>query len=173
MSSFVISVIAVAAAAGLFSALAAFLLARRRFSSVSEQKDRTVQELRSSLAESELKVRVLEKDVERGNRTIEDMKRDFRTRLAGQGKAYAGMIYRDLAERLREEIAVDVMEEAFPDVDGFVFVGLNALNECEKVVLRKMRDARIAEFCWDWSGDMIRHELNVGWVTHTRLSQVN
>lgn len=85
---------------------------------------------------------------------------DFRTRLAGQGKAYAGMIYRDLAERLREESAVDVMEEAFPDVDGFVFVGLNALNECEKVVLRKMRDARIAEFCWDWCSSMVKDPLN-------------
>ncbi|MCQ2173857.1 MAG: DNA recombination protein RmuC [Bacteroidales bacterium] len=106
MSSFVISVIAVAAAAGLFSALAAFLLARRRFSSVSEQKDRTVQELRSSLAESELKVKLLEKDVERGNRTIEDMKRDFRTRLEEEREVYEKSLKQQL-DAVKNQISVE------------------------------------------------------------------
>ncbi|MCD8313134.1 MAG: PD-(D/E)XK nuclease family protein, partial [Bacteroidales bacterium] len=42
----------------------------------------------------------------------------------------------------------------------FVFVGLNALNECEKLVMRRMRDARVAQFCWDYSGRMITDPLN-------------
>ncbi|MCR5519516.1 MAG: PD-(D/E)XK nuclease family protein, partial [Bacteroidales bacterium] len=42
----------------------------------------------------------------------------------------------------------------------FVFVGLNALNECEKRVMRKMRDARLAEFCWDWSSAEIKDPAN-------------
>lgn len=86
--------------------------------------------------------------------------KDFRERLRSQGKAYSGMIYRDLAERLGTESAVDVMCDAFSEVDGFVFVGLNALNECEKTVLRRMRDAKIADFCWDWCSELVRDPLN-------------
>ena len=41
-----------------------------------------------------------------------------------------------------------------------MFVGLNALNECEKTLLLKMKNAGVAEFCWDYAGDMIRHPLN-------------
>ena len=42
----------------------------------------------------------------------------------------------------------------------FVFVGLNALNECEKTLLRKLRDCRRAEFCWDYSGKLISDPKN-------------
>ena len=42
----------------------------------------------------------------------------------------------------------------------FVFVGLNALNECEKMLLRKLRDAGRAEFCWDYSGKIISDPKN-------------
>ena len=85
---------------------------------------------------------------------------DFRKRLSGKGLAYEGMVYRSLAARLDSESAVDVLKAAFGDVDEYVFVGLNALNECEKKVMRRMRDAGIAEFCWDYSGEMVRNPLN-------------
>lgn len=84
----------------------------------------------------------------------------FRERLASEGVAYEGMIYRGLAERVREEAVVDVLADSFPDVDRFVFVGLNALNECEKTVMRKMRDAGIAEFCWDYSSRFVKDPDN-------------
>lgn len=86
--------------------------------------------------------------------------RDFRGRLVAKGLAYEGMVYRRLADRLEEESAADVLAEAFPNVGKFVFVGLNALNECEKKAMRKMRDAGLAEFCWDYSSPMVKDSMN-------------
>lgn len=86
--------------------------------------------------------------------------RDFRRRLSSKGLAYEGMVYRDLAARLDSEAAVDVLGTAFEGVSEYVLVGLNALNECEKKVMRRMRDAGVAEFCWDYSSEMVRNPLN-------------
>ncbi len=86
--------------------------------------------------------------------------RNFNEALESEGMAYDGMVYRRLAERLNESAAADVCREILNYSEGFVFVGLNALNECEKTLLRKLRDAGLAEFCWDWSGDLIRDPQN-------------
>ena len=86
---------------------------------------------------------------------------DFRERLRAQGMAYEGMVYRSLAERLKGgEAVADVLQGAFPQVRRFVFVGLNALNECERTVLRRLRDAGLAEFCWDYVSDAVRDPRN-------------
>ena len=84
----------------------------------------------------------------------------YREALGNKGMAYEGMVYRDLAERLKVQDVEDVFIGVFSDETTFVFVGLNALNECEKTLLRRLRDAGKAEFCWDWSGDMIRDPQN-------------
>ena len=84
----------------------------------------------------------------------------YREALRNKGMAYEGMVYRELADRLKTQSVEDVFRGVFPDDTTFVFVGLNALNECEKILLRKLRDAGKAEFCWDWSGDMIRDPQN-------------
>ncbi len=84
----------------------------------------------------------------------------FNERLSSKGMAYEGMVYRGLAQRLKTESAEDVFKGVFRDGCSFVFVGLNALNECEKTLLRKLRDASKAEFCWDYSGDMIKDPQN-------------
>lgn len=84
----------------------------------------------------------------------------FRERLEAGSMSYEGMVYRSLADRLDTMPVADVLAEHFPGVGGFVFVGLNALNECEKKVMRKMRDASLAEFCWDYSGDLIKDPQN-------------
>lgn len=91
---------------------------------------------------------------------LHDIYRDFNQRLSSKGMAYEGMVYRSLAENLREKPVTDVFKGVFPEDTGFVFVGLNALNECEKTLLRKLRDAGRAEFCWDYSGDMISDPQN-------------
>ena len=86
---------------------------------------------------------------------------DFRRRLRAKGMAYEGMVYRDLAERLKGgEAVADVLSAVFPQAHLFVFVGLNALNECEKTVLRRLRDAGLAEFCWDFVSDAVRDPRN-------------
>lgn len=86
--------------------------------------------------------------------------RNFNKTLEEKGMAYEGMAYREFAERLKTESAVDILADSFRDTEKFVFVGLNALNECEKTAMRKMRDAGIAEFCWDFSSTMLRDPMN-------------
>ena len=84
----------------------------------------------------------------------------FNERLESKGVAYEGMVYRALARSLKETSVEDVFSGVFPGDVRFVFVGLNALNECEKILLRKLRDASRGEFCWDYSGPMIRDRQN-------------
>ena len=85
---------------------------------------------------------------------------DFRSCLEKEGLSYEGQVYRSIAERLREEAAVDVLAEQFPRTRKFIFVGLNALNECEKTLMRKCGNAGIADFCWDYSGKMLTDRSN-------------
>ena len=85
---------------------------------------------------------------------------NYNKSLTDKGMAYEGMVYRSLAERLKSMSAEDVFQDIFHEGTTFVFVGLNALNESEKTLLRKLRDAGRAEFCWDWSGDMIKNPQN-------------
>lgn len=84
----------------------------------------------------------------------------FNEALADHGLAYEGMVYRSLAQRLKDGAVEDVFKGVFPGDMTFVFVGLNALNECEKILLRKLRDCSRAEFCWDYSGDLIQDPQN-------------
>ncbi len=86
--------------------------------------------------------------------------RDFGARLREEGMAYEGQVYRRLAERLKEEPAPDLFAARFPDARKFVFVGLNALNGCEKRVMGRLRDARLAEFCWDYGPGWISDPHN-------------
>lgn len=85
---------------------------------------------------------------------------NFRKALTLKGMGYEGMVYRSFADRLKKESVSDVLAAAMPGKSKFVFVGLNALNECEKTVMRKMRDAGIAEFCWDFSSSMLKDRMN-------------
>ena len=84
----------------------------------------------------------------------------FNTRLREKGMAYEGMVYRQLAQRLKTESVEDVFNDVWQGDVKFVFVGLNALNECEKMLLRNLRDAGRAEFCWDYSGKIISDPKN-------------
>ena len=86
--------------------------------------------------------------------------RDFNARLGEKGMAYEGRAYRALAERLQKQPAAELLAARFPEVRKYVFVGHNALNECEKRLMRRLRDAHLAEFCWDYSSDWIRDPHN-------------
>ena len=87
--------------------------------------------------------------------------RDFNAVLREKGMAYEGMVYRALATQLEEEKpVVDILQPEFPQVQKYVFVGLNALNECERLLLRRMRDAGVAEFVWDYVSPQIRDKAN-------------
>ena len=86
--------------------------------------------------------------------------RAFGARLHDKGMAYDGQAYRCVAERLQQTPAADLMQEHYAQVRKFVFVGLNALNECERRLLRRLRDAGLAEFCWDYGPGWISEVHN-------------
>lgn len=77
----------------------------------------------------------------------------FNQMLEGKGVGYEGKIYRKVAE-------LDETVREHLEGRRFVFVGLNALNECEKKLLRHLRDRSAARFCWDWSGKWIKDPSN-------------
>ena len=79
----------------------------------------------------------------------------FRARLTERGEAYPGMIYRQVAEGLQ---AGGV---PMPEVDEFVFVGLNALNACERCLLDHLQKEGRADFYWDYSGPMVTDPNNL------------
>ncbi|MDO5443395.1 MAG: PD-(D/E)XK nuclease family protein [Bacteroidia bacterium] len=89
-----------------------------------------------------------------------DLYRSFNASLDAKGMCYEGKVYRALAERLREESVSDILGAAMPGTASFVFVGLNALNECEKRLMSRMRDAGLASFCWDWADGWISDRRN-------------
>ena len=89
-----------------------------------------------------------------------DLYESFNARLKKMGMAYEGMVYRELAESIKEKPVADVIGKVWDEDITFVFVGLNALNECEKSLLRKLRDCNRAEFCWDYSGELISDPKN-------------
>lgn len=84
---------------------------------------------------------------------------EFNKVLEQKGLAYEGMVYRRLTEMTESKCVADLLADVYGS-SSYVFVGLNALNECEKTVMGRMRDAGVAEFCWDYSGDMISSDLN-------------
>ena len=86
--------------------------------------------------------------------------RGFRAALGTKGLSYDGMMYRGVAAAFKEGSAAGIAAEKFPGTGCFVFVGLNALNECERLVMRRLRDAGLASFCWDYCGEMIRDKSN-------------
>lgn len=91
---------------------------------------------------------------------------DFRKAIAEKGLAYEGMIYRKVAENLLErdkDGGRDEEDVAFRKLDTYrkvVFVGLNALNKCEKVLLDVLKKEGKACFSWDYFGDIIRNPEN-------------
>ena len=84
----------------------------------------------------------------------------FNSKLSDKGLAYEGMAYRALAVKMEKETAEAALSEKLGSGLKYVFVGLNALNECEKTVMGKMRQADLAEFCWDYSSRLIRDVMN-------------
>lgn len=89
-----------------------------------------------------------------------DLYRNFKALLESQGLNYEGQVYRRLARKLDSQSVADIVSDCCPGIGRFVFVGLNALNACEHKLLAKLRDARLAEFCWDFSSPMIRDPHN-------------
>jgi len=78
----------------------------------------------------------------------------YRDNLLKTGKGYPGMIYRNVAEMSN---LGEILREKYSKL---VFVGLNALNECEKVLLSAAQKEGIGDFYWDFYGPMLTDKDN-------------
>ncbi|MHC1781068.1 MAG: PD-(D/E)XK nuclease family protein [Bacteroidales bacterium] len=77
----------------------------------------------------------------------------FREELFEKSMGYEGMIYRRVAED-------PALLETLNSYRKVVFVGLNALNECEKRILLDIKKMGIADFYWDYCGEMVTDNDN-------------
>ena len=69
-----------------------------------------------------------------------DIYESFNRRLAGQGLAYEGALYRDVAENSTLTF----------DYDRYLFVGFNLLQTVEQVLFSRLQSAGKAFFYWDF-----------------------
>lgn len=58
--------------------------------------------------------------------------------------AYSGMIYREVAEAINEQMLTGL------NAKKYVFIGFNALNNCEKAIFKKLENQQKAMFFWDY-----------------------
>lgn len=82
---------------------------------------------------------------------------DFKERLRGKGEGYEGMIQRGVADSMA---AATELPAPLKNYTKIVFVGLNALNECEKVLLTTLRKLGVGDFYWDFYGKEITDPHN-------------
>ena len=68
----------------------------------------------------------------------------FKARLYELGFAYSGMIYRSAVENIKQGIELLDLNKRY------VFVGFNALSECEKEVIRYIDRNGNCQFFWDY-----------------------
>jgi len=80
-----------------------------------------------------------------------DLYTGFTQELRKKNLAYEGMIFRDLAEN-----SIDLLTDD-ERWDVVHFIGFNALNECEKVMMGEFRKIGKARFYWDYDNSYI-HE---------------
>ena len=79
---------------------------------------------------------------------------EFRKSLMERNNAYEGMIFRDLAEKTDELILSGIKW------DLVHFIGFNALNECEKKIMTRLKKAEKARFYWDYDESYISESVS-------------
>lgn len=77
----------------------------------------------------------------------------FKQELKKNSQAFSGMIYREVAENF---------DDFLPDLSArkYVFVGFNALNNCEKTIFRKLEKQNKAMFFWDYNDFYLKDAEN-------------
>ena len=78
----------------------------------------------------------------------------FRDDLRKEGLGYPGMIYRSVADDIRPD------SRLLPAYDEVVFIGLNALNNCEIALLTELLKEGKADFFWDFEGPLLQDPAN-------------
>ncbi len=74
-----------------------------------------------------------------------DVYTQFRQTLREQNIGYTGMIYREIAGKIKETAIFD------NGTQKYAFIGFNALTESEHILLRHLQKQNRAQFFWDYS----------------------
>ena len=85
---------------------------------------------------------------------LPEMYEKYREALAAKGIAYEGMVFRHLAE--------ECIKGNMPDYswETFHFIGFNALNNCERSLLKAIRQGSKARFYWDYDEEYLTKEAD-------------
>ena len=78
----------------------------------------------------------------------------FRSELQEKGRAYEGMMFREVAEKAKAK------EDRNWRTESFVFVGLNALTPAENMLLEYLKDIGMADFYWDYDSPTVLDPQN-------------
>ncbi|HBB00837.1 MAG: hypothetical protein A2W86_12340 [Bacteroidetes bacterium GWD2_45_23] len=78
----------------------------------------------------------------------------FRNELHEKGRAYEGMMFREVAEKARDK------EERTWRTRSYIFVGLNALTPAEVMLLKHLGNLGMADFYWDYDSPPVRDPQN-------------
>lgn len=70
--------------------------------------------------------------------------KQFRQTIIDKNLVYEGIVYRDIAEKCRNGNSPDLKWETVH------FIGFNALNACEKILMKSLKRAGSARFYWDY-----------------------
>ena len=83
---------------------------------------------------------------------LKDLYLSYRTLLVQKNIAYEGMIFREVAEKMNWKNLTGL------GWNMVHFIGFNALNECEKTIMRGMKKEKLARFYWDYDNSYIHEE---------------
>ena len=78
----------------------------------------------------------------------------LRENLLGNGTGYEGMIYRNVADKIKAGETLRLPGSTM------VFIGFNALNPCEEVLFRSLSDTGKALFYWDFDNFYLENEMH-------------
>ncbi|MBO7278764.1 MAG: PD-(D/E)XK nuclease family protein [Bacteroidales bacterium] len=93
----------------------------------------------------------------------------FNADLAADKLGYEGALYREVVEALRQP--AHPIHQQLQRHRRYVFVGLNALTACERELLQYLKKNDLADFYWDYHGDLIRDEQNrASWFMQDNLA---
>ncbi len=74
----------------------------------------------------------------------------YRKNLKEQNLAYEGMILREVVDNIDNDFSAETRW------DLFHFIGFNALNECEKKLMKGLKKAGRARFYWDYDNEYLK-----------------
>jgi len=81
-----------------------------------------------------------------------DIYKQFNKKLTEQGIAYEGMIYQFAANKIKGSDQIEL------PYAKYVFIGFNALNNCEKKLFDHLQNNSLADFYWDYDESYINNE---------------